>query len=127
MEIEEDEETIKKKYEFITTTSVVPTLFLSLELPPTPLFKDSAGGNVIPQIPIMQVLSKFDGKTVINDPKKGEQRSYRLLSLPKYIIFHLKRFTKNNFFLEKNPTIVNFPVKNLELKDFVTNSVCTFL
>ncbi len=31
----------------------------------------------------------------------------------------MKRFTKNNFFLEKNPTIVNFPVKNLELKDII--------
>eukprot|EP00798_Chlamydomonas_sp_ICE-L_P031404 gene31404-6570_t len=32
---------------------------------------------------------------------------------------HMKRFTKNNFFVEKNPTIVNFPVKNLELKDII--------
>jgi hypothetical protein len=43
--------------------------------------------------------------------------TYKLLSLPKYVILYIKRFTKNNFFLEKNPTIVNFPVKNLELKD----------
>jgi hypothetical protein len=28
-----------------------------------------------------------------------------------------KRFTKNNFFIEKNPTLVTFPVKNLDLKD----------
>lgn len=35
----------------------------------------------------------------------------------RYLIFHLARFTKNNFYVEKNPTIVNFPVKNLELKD----------
>ena len=31
----------------------------------------------------------------------------------------MKRFTRNNFFVEKNPTIVNFPVKNLELKDII--------
>ena len=24
---------------------------------------------------------------------------------------YLQRFTKNNFFVEKNPTIVNFPIK----------------
>lgn len=35
----------------------------------------------------------------------------------RYLIFHLARFTKNNFYVEKNPTIVNFPVKNLELRD----------
>jgi hypothetical protein len=26
---------------------------------------------------------------------------------------------QNNFFMEKNPTIVNFPVKNLELRDII--------
>lgn len=26
-------------------------------------------------------------------------------------MIHVKRFTKNSFFIEKNPTIVNFPVK----------------
>lgn len=26
---------------------------------------------------------------------------------------------QNNFFVEKNPTIVNFPVKNLELRDIL--------
>jgi hypothetical protein len=26
---------------------------------------------------------------------------------------------QNNFFVEKNPTIVNFPVKNLELRDII--------
>ena len=27
--------------------------------------------------------------------------------------------TQNNFFVEKNPTIVNFPVKNMELRDII--------
>lgn len=31
----------------------------------------------------------------------------------------MKRFMKNQFFREKNPTIVNFPVKNLELADII--------
>jgi len=35
------------------------------------------------------------------------------------MVLNIKRFTKNNFFVEKNPTIVNFPVKNLELKDVI--------
>jgi hypothetical protein len=32
---------------------------------------------------------------------------------------HMRRFTKNNFYVEKNPTLVNFPVKNLELRDVI--------
>ncbi len=35
------------------------------------------------------------------------------------MIIHVKRFYKNEFFLEKNPTIVNFPIKNLDLSEFV--------
>jgi len=35
------------------------------------------------------------------------------------MVLHMRRFTKNNFFVEKNPTIVNFPVKNLKLQDIV--------
>lgn len=53
---------------------------------------------------------------------QGSQRlkkTYRIESLPPYIIFHVKRFTRNNFFTEKNPTIVNFPVKNLELREYL--------
>lgn len=42
---------------------------------------------------------------------------FHFLFCPRYLIFHLARFTKNNFYVEKNPTIVNFPVKNLELRD----------
>ncbi len=30
----------------------------------------------------------------------------------RYLIMNIKRFTKNNFFTEKNPTIVNFPVSD---------------
>lgn len=54
----------------------------------------------------------------MNVQRRGNKAcTYKLLSLPKYVILYIKRFTKNNFFLEKNPTIVNFPVKNLELRD----------
>ena len=45
------------------------------------------------------------------------KKKYHVQSLPPYLIFHVKRFTRNNFFVEKNPTIVNFPVKNLEVRD----------
>jgi U4/U6.U5 tri-snRNP-associated protein 2 len=31
------------------------------------------------------------------------------------LIFHIKRFTKNNWTKEKNPTIVNFPISDLDV------------
>jgi len=39
-------------------------LFLSLELPPTPLFRDAQGANIIPQVPLYDVLDKFNGNKV---------------------------------------------------------------
>lgn len=70
------------------------------------------------QVPIFDLLKKFDGQHTSDDIKAGRRR-FRLTKLPSYLVLHIKRFTKNNFFVEKNPTIVNFPVKNLELRDIV--------
>lgn len=42
----------------------------------------------------------------------GDRRQYIITKLPQYLIVHIKRFSKNTqHFAEKNPTIVNFPVK----------------
>jgi U4/U6.U5 tri-snRNP-associated protein 2 len=38
-------------------------LILNLEIPATPLFKDSQGGHVIPQIPLFEILRKYDGNS----------------------------------------------------------------
>ena len=70
------------------------------------------------QVPIYELLRKFDNSRVHDDIKAGRRR-YRLTRLPTYLTLHMKRFTKNNFFWEKNPTIVNFPVRNLELRDIL--------
>ncbi|KAL6762204.1 ubiquitin-specific protease 39 [Haematococcus lacustris] len=96
----------------------VPFLLLGLDLPPAPLFKDTLEKNIIPQVPIFNIMRKFDGETVHNDIRLGRRR-FRITCLPPYLCLHMKRFTKNNFFVEKNPTIVNFPVKNLELNDIM--------
>jgi U4/U6.U5 tri-snRNP-associated protein 2 len=104
---------------FAESTAAVPFLTLELDIPPPPLFKDELQGNVIPQVPLQVPLQKFDGVTT----KKflnGERRCYALTRLPPFLIMHLNRFTKNNFFTEKNPTIVNFPIRNLDLFDYLT-------
>lgn len=38
---------------------------------------------------------------------------YRVKKLPPYIILHMRRFTKNNFFVEKNPTLGKYHVIGL--------------
>ncbi|KAG2608078.1 U4/U6.U5 tri-snRNP-associated protein 2-like [Panicum virgatum] len=104
----------------VMETSKVPFLMLGLDLPPPPLFKDAMEKNIIPQVPLFNILKKFDGETVTEVVRPSIARMrYRVTRLPKYLILHMRRFTKNNFFVEKNPTLVNFPVKNLELKDYI--------
>ena len=104
-----------------TTSTTSPFSFLSLEIPPTPLFRDSEGGLIIPQIPLFQVLQKFNGQTWTDQigVNSHTRKKYVIRKLPQYLILHLVRFTKNNFFnLEKNRSVVTFPVKNLSLKDY---------
>lgn len=51
-------------------------------------------------------MNKFDGETIteVVRPQIARMR-YRVTKLPPYIIVHMQRFTKNNFFVEKNPTL----------------------
>ncbi|CAI0440100.1 unnamed protein product [Linum tenue] len=95
-------------------------LVLGLDLPPQPLFKDVMDKSIIPQVPLFDILKKFDGETAteVVRPQRAWVK-YRVTKLPKYLILHMQRFKENNFFIEKNPTIVNFPLKNLELKDYI--------
>ncbi|KAK2639550.1 hypothetical protein Ddye_027345 [Dipteronia dyeriana] len=103
-----------------TETCRMPFLMLGLDLPPPPLFKDVMEKNIIPQVALFNLLNKFDGKTVtevvLNLSSVARMR-YRITRLPRYLIFHVGRFAKKDFFTEKNPTLVSFPVKNLVLKD----------
>jgi U4/U6.U5 tri-snRNP-associated protein 2 len=110
MEVDKEEE----KEEIVH----VPFLMLGLDLPPTPLFKDSLEKNIIPQVPLFTLLQKYDGVTVSESIRQGRMK-YQLTMLPPNLIVWAKRFTKNNFFKEKNPTIITFPVKNLELSDHI--------
>ncbi|KAL0577280.1 Ubiquitin carboxyl-terminal hydrolase 10 [Marasmius crinis-equi] len=101
-------------------TSVSPFLFLAVDLPPPPLFQDAVEKNIIPQVGINSVLAKFDGKTT--QESAGQLRRYKCQKLPPYIILHFKRFTKNVFVEEKNPTIVTFPLRGLDFNDYIDTS-----
>ena len=64
-------------------------------------------------------MKRFDGRAYVEDHATGVKKRFRITKLPQYLIVHVKRFFKNEFFMEKNPTIVNFPIKNFDLTDFV--------
>ncbi|VDB86937.1 unnamed protein product [Peniophora sp. CBMAI 1063] len=98
-------------------TATSPFLLLAADLPPPPLFQDAVEKNIIPQVGIHAVLSKFDGTTT--QESRGQLRRYKCQRLPPYIIVHYKRFTKNNFVEEKNPTIVNYPLRGVDFSPYV--------
>ncbi|EGD72995.1 U4/U6.U5 tri-snRNP-associated protein 2 [Salpingoeca rosetta] len=107
--------------EYKPKTTEIEYMFLGLDLPPAPLFHDELQQNVIPQVALFELLNKFDGVSSheYKTYKDTVMKTFRLKTLPKYLIMHIKRFTKNTFFVEKNPTIVNFPVKNVDLSDYI--------
>ncbi|WVR03917.1 hypothetical protein IAU60_000916 [Kwoniella sp. DSM 27419] len=94
-----------------------PFLFLALDLPATPLFTDMNEKKIIPQVPLSTILAKFDGKTT--QEFGPTLKRHHLTMLPPYLILHIKRFTKNNFVEERNPTIVNFPLRGVDVRDYV--------
>lgn len=98
-------------------STVAPFLFLAIDLPPPPLFQDAVEKNIIPQVGIHSVLAKYDGRAT--QESAGQLRRYKCQRLPRYIILHYKRFTKNNFVEEKNPTIVTFPLRGVDFKDYL--------
>ncbi|KAL6716422.1 Ubiquitin carboxyl-terminal hydrolase 10 [Lecanora helva] len=93
-------------------------LMLTLDLPAAPLFQDELEKNIIPQVPLTSILSKYDGR----NPQEhmNTRKRYRLLHpLPPFLLFHIKRFSKNKFVTEHNPTIVTFPTRSLDMSPYV--------
>ncbi len=121
--VDENNKEQEEPQQFIEEESVIETTFLqlTLDIPEKPLFRDDDGGLVIPQEPLVSVMKKFDGisfSEAINKSGMTQRKRYRLLELPPYLILHLARFKTNNYSREKNPTIVAFPVKNLDLSSY---------
>lgn len=102
----------------------LPFLYLTLDLPPPPLFKDEMKENIIPQVPLYTLLAKFNGTSEkeYKTYKESFLKRFEIIKFPKYLILYMKRFAKNNFLIEKNPTIVNFPIKNIDLTELLNSS-----
>ncbi|KAJ2342766.1 U4 U6.U5 tri-snRNP-associated protein, partial [Coemansia sp. RSA 2618] len=105
-----------------TEVATSPFLALSLELPPKPLFTStvSAGNNDeddedgradIPQVALTTLLERYDGSMAVE--VNGLARQYQVTQLPPFVICHVKRFSTRGFLAEKNPTVVNYAVRNV--------------
>ncbi|KAJ3413596.1 U4/U6.U5 tri-snRNP-associated protein 2 [Chytridiales sp. JEL 0842] len=69
------------------------------------------------KVPLSSLIAKYDGVTIT---EHGISRKrMKMLRAPAFLILHIKRFTKNNWSSEKNPTIVNFPIKNLDISEII--------
>lgn len=103
--------------ESTTQKKKVPFNYLSLDIPPTPLFRESEGGRVVPNVPIHQLLEKFNGRKQVEHftPSSRISRTFRLQRLPQYIILNCDRKETQNFSKKgRNCTVITFPVTNLE-------------
>ena len=93
-------------------------LMLTLDLPPAPLFQDDLDKSAIPQVQLTSILSKYDG--IRTAEQENARKRYRLLHpLPPYLLLHIKRFSKNKFVSERNPTIVIFNAHSLDMSPYV--------
>lgn len=100
-------------------SQVTPFQILTLDLPPTPLFQSANRESIIPQVPLTTLLNKYNGREA--SEKMAHRVRHRLLHpLPPYLFFHIKRFSKNRFVSERNPTIVTFPSpRSLDMSPYV--------
>jgi U4/U6.U5 tri-snRNP-associated protein 2 len=102
------------------TIKTTPYMILTLDLPPTPLFRDAVEDkNIIPHVPLTSLLQKYNG--IQASERQAHRVRHRLLHpLPPFLMFHIKRFSINKFVSERNPTIVTFPSPiGLDMSPFV--------
>lgn len=67
-------------------------MYLTCDLPAPPLYPDEMRENIIPQVPIFQVLNKFNGiaEKEYKTYKDSTMKRFQLLKLPPYIIIYYK-------------------------------------
>ncbi|TPP60066.1 Ubiquitin specific protease 39 and snrnp assembly factor [Fasciola gigantica] len=107
--------------EYMLTTADIKFFYLTCDLPPPPLYLDEFKESIIPQVSLATLLAKFNGTTEkeYKTHRDSVMRRFELRRLPPYLILYMKRFVKNIFTLEKNPTIVNFPIKSIDFGDLL--------
>ncbi|KFD52615.1 hypothetical protein M514_06462 [Trichuris suis] len=130
VDADEDERTrLLMTEEYKERIEDVPFIYLTLDLPPAPLYRGEFLMNIIPQVPLSALLAKFNGRTEKEYKTYNENimKRFEITKLPPYLIIFIKRFTKNHWYVEKNPTIVNFPIRNVDLYEYLSKEARTSL
>lgn len=96
-------------------TKDTPFWFLSLDLPPKPLFKHQMESDIVPQTALEKLMEKFNGVKQMHVIETGASKSYQIIRTPRYLLLVLKRFSKSKFGVEKNPSIVHLPSDLLDV------------
>lgn len=89
--------------------------FLSLDLPPKPLFKHQSERDIVPQVSLEKLLAKFNGICKTHIVETGAFKSYEILRAPQCLFLVVKRFSKSKFGVEKNPCVVHLPTDLLDV------------
>ncbi|KAL7068994.1 ubiquitin carboxyl-terminal hydrolase family protein [Cryptosporidium serpentis] len=95
---------------FVHGSTVNSFISLSLNIPLPSVLNPSLDSR-IPQIAIFDLLQ--------NKFLENSSTFQKIWLLPRYLIIHFKRFSIESFGLEKNPTIISFPIKNLDLLPYL--------
>ena len=90
--------------------------YLRLDLAEETLFTDPGASHLV-QVALYDLLDKYNNEksTEVLVGEKRVVKKYSVKKLPPYLVFHIHRFKHNNFFLEKNNTLVSFPLQNLDM------------
>ena len=88
----------------------------------------SRGRLVVYQLYFSTLVPRSDDKYDITrycpNCQKHQQatKKFDLWSLPEVLIIHLKRFSYNRYWRDKIDTVIEFPLKNLDMTPYVINS-----
>ena len=92
-------------------------LYLTLDLPKKPLFKNSQEKITIPVVELRDLMDKYRGVFYVELPELGVKRLYKVKKFPRYLILVFNRLDVNKYIIEKNNTIVHFHLNNLTLEE----------
>uniref|UniRef100_A0A915C8Y5 ubiquitinyl hydrolase 1 n=2 Tax=Ascarididae TaxID=6250 RepID=A0A915C8Y5_PARUN len=101
---EEERRVLSESDQYQEKMKDLPFLYLTLDLPAAPLYRDELMQNIIPQVPLSVLLTKFNGAIEKEYKTYNENfmKRFELVRLPPYLIIMYKRFHKNQWFVEKN-------------------------
>ena len=77
---------------FSETVQETQFLYLTCDLPAPPLFPDELQENIIPQVPLFQILNKFNGvqEKEYKTYKDSTMKRFEITRLPPFIILYIK-------------------------------------